>query len=358
MMDILQEILVSPIDSIREAMLRINRCGSGVVLVIDEDRRLKDAITDGDIRRSILAGCSVDTPLALVMEHKRQYRRSGPVTAPCGTSRDDVVRIMQERDVKQLPLLDESGRVVELVMLDQLVSSSELPVKAVIMAGGFGTRLRPLTDDTPKPMLPIAGRPLLERMIERLRDCGIRQINVTTHYMPEKIIGHFGDGTDFGVKLDYVSEDQPLGTAGSLRLVADVDEPLLVINGDILTSVDFADMLAFHRENRADMTIGVGQYDFEVPYGVVESDQGIVRQVREKPRYEFLVNAGIYLIEPSVRRYIPDDHRYDMTDLIARLLAEGHTVASFPIVEYWLDIGQQDDFHRAQKDVPQMRWAS
>jgi len=228
----------------------------------------------------------------------------------------------------------------------------------VIMAGGFGTRLRPLTDDTPKPMLPIGGKPLMERTIEGLQKSGISRINVTTHYLQEKITRYFGTGSRFGVELRYVSEDEPLGTAGALRLMEDVNEPLLVMNGDILTKVDFRSLLKFHQEQKAALTVAVRQYDVQVPYGVIEAEKGIVTGLQEKPRFNFLVNAGIYLLEPSARRCIPDGEPYDMTDLIAHLLERGETVAGFPIMEYWLDIGKHDDFRKAQQDVSQDRWAA
>jgi NDP-sugar pyrophosphorylase family protein len=257
--------------------------------------------------------------------------------------------------VNHLPLVDEQGRVAGILLRSDLVSSNLPAVSAVIMAGGFGTRLRPLTEHIPKPMLPVGDRPLLERTIGRLRDAGIRRVHVSTHYLSEMITNYFGDGQAFGVDLRYVAEDRPLGTAGALKLMDQRHEPLLVINGDILTSVDFRDMLAHHRAHRADVTIGVRQYDLQVPYGVVERSGAYVSALREKPVMCFLVNAGIYLLEPSVYRYIPDGETFDMPDLIQRLLDDGRPVVSFPIVEYWLDIGRHDDYEQAQEDVRQGR---
>jgi NDP-sugar pyrophosphorylase family protein len=200
-------------------------------------------------------------------------------------------------------------------------------------------------------MLPIGDKPLLELIIGQLRDSGIHRVHVTTHYLPETITGYFGDGKSFGVDISYVSETRPLGTAGALKLMKTLDEPLLVINGDILSRIDFRDMLAYHTAHRPDLTIGVRHYDIQVPYGVVDFDGPRVRAIREKPVLDFLVNAGIYLIEPSISRYIPDDLRFDMTDLVQCLLNEGRLVVGFPIVEYWLDVGQHADYERAQQDV-------
>jgi len=221
----------------------------------------------------------------------------------------------------------------------------------VIMAGGFGQRLRPLTEKLPKPMLPVGEKPVMELIIDQLRNAGIQKVNVTTHFKPDKIRDYFGDGRAFGVDLTYVSEESPLGTAGALSLIGEKNEPLLVINGDILTQVDFRTMLAFHREHGAEITVGVRQYDLQVPYGVIESDGTTVTGLHEKPMLNFFVNAGIYFLEPSVHELIPQGEHFDMTELINALLAKGRPVASFPIVEYWLDIGQHADYAKAQEDI-------
>jgi NDP-sugar pyrophosphorylase family protein len=199
--------------------------------------------------------------------------------------------------------------------------------------------------------LPVGGRPLMERILEQLKQAGIRQVNVTTHYKPEKIIEHFGDGRAFGVELSYVNEDLPLGTGGALGLMSPPRETQLVINGDILTQVDFRAMLAFHQDNEAEMTVAVRRYEMQVPYGVVECKGAHVRSLDEKPQLGFLVNAGIYLLEPSVYQFIPNRQHFNMTDLIRWLLDAGRTVVSFPVREYWLDIGQHADYVQAQNDL-------
>jgi NDP-sugar pyrophosphorylase family protein len=265
---------------------------------------------------------------------------------------------MRERVIRQIPLLDGDGCVEDLVTWEDLLTVEDLPLQAVIMAGGMGTRLRPLTEELPKPMLPVGGRPLLERIVEQLQKAGIRRVTVTTHYKPEKIIEHFGDGRAFGVELTYVNEHQPLGTGGGLGLLPVPQQPLLVINGDILTQVDFRAMLAFHQEHRAEMTVAVRRYDVQVPYGVVECDGPFVRQLKEKPQMGFLVNAGIYLLEPSGYDLIPNGKHFDMTDLIQWMLNNGRAVVSFLIREYWLDIGQHTDYAQAQGDVENGRMAN
>jgi len=347
----LSDMLIGPDHSIREAASCLDRSARGIVLVVDEENTLLNTITDGDIRRAMLAGINLASPITALLQRKADSPYRTPVTAKADTDRAVLLQMMQERKVRQIPLLDEKGRVVDLVTLPELLPDEVLPIEAVIMAGGFGTRLMPLTKELPKPMLPIGDRPLMQVMIEQLRQAGIRRVNVMTHYQQEKIADYFGDGKAFGVELSYVAEDRPLGTAGGLGLMKVSSEPILVVNGDILTRVDFRAMLAYHREHKADITVAVRQYDVQLPYGVLECEGQQVRKVREKPLLNFFVNAGMYLIEPSIHSYIPSEQSFDMTDLIQRLLDDGRSFVSFPILEYWLDIGQHQDYEQAQKDI-------
>lgn len=349
-------LCVAPSDSIRRAIACIDQNHKGIVLVTDSEQRLLGTITDGDVRRAMLLGESLETPVSQLLTRKAGSPYPQPVTAPVGTGSTALLQLMQEQIVRQVPLLDGEGRVVDLVTVDDLLPDRVLPLQAVIMAGGQGARLRPLTENLPKPMLPVGDRPLMELVIEQLRQAGIRRVNIATHYQPEKITDYFGDGRSFGVDLNYVTEDRPLGTAGALGLIQTPEEPILVINGDILTKVDFRAMLAYHQEHRAVLTLGVRRYDLNVPYGVVQSDGVFVEGLIEKPLLSFFVNAGIYLLEPAVHRYIPNQQRFDMTDLIQRLLDEDQPVASFLIREYWLDIGQHADYAQAQEDVKSGRF--
>ena len=337
--------------TIDEAVALMDQHRLGIVLVVDEASRLLGTVTDGDIRRAILAAIDFREPLKTLLERKAGSAHAKPVSAPAWADRRTCLRLLQTHKILHLPLLDVDGRVSGLVTRDDFLSDEVLPLQAVVMAGGEGMRLRPLTEDVPKPMLPVGGRPLMERIIERLKQAGIRRVNVMTHYKPEKIIEHFGNGDAFGVALTYVREDQPLGTGGALGLMPVPKEPLLVINGDILTGVDFRAMLAFHQENRADMTVAVCRYDLQVPYGVIECEGSQIRRLAEKPTLHLLVNSGIYLLEPTVYAYVPNGRRFDMTELIQALLDSERCVAGFPMREYWLDIGAQDDYRRAEADV-------
>ena len=329
----------------------VDRGSCGIALVVDKEKRLSGTITDGDVRRAVLAGTDLESPVSELLSRKITTQYPKPVTAPVGAKRELLLEILRQNELRQLPVLDDEGRVVDLIMLDDLIPTQDLPLQAVIMAGGMGTRLMPLTEDLPKPMLPVGGRPLMERVIEQLRQVGVRRVNVTTHYKPEKISDHFGDGSSFGVELNYVNEDRPLGTGGALGLMDAPKEPTLVINGDILTQVDFRAMLTYHQEHKAVMTIAVRRYDIKVPYGVIECEGAHVCALKEKPQMHLLVNAGVYLLEPKVYEFIPNGEHFNMTDLIQWLLDSDQIVASFPIIEYWLDIGQLEDYERAQNDI-------
>ena len=342
--------VIPPQATIRDAMACIDRNGKGIALVVDPDMRLLGSVTDGDIRRAILRGGSLDVPVQeLVEERKKSGRR--PITGTVETTDAELLRLMNLDEIRQIPVLDADGKIVRIAFLTDFTREYEAPMSAVVMAGGFGKRLQPLTDNMPKPMLPIGDRPMLQWTIEQLKKSGINQISLTTFYKPEAISSHFGNGSDFGVAINYVQEDQPLGTAGALGLLHNVDGPLLVMNGDILTKVDFRAMLAYHKRHNAKLTVAVRRHEIQVPFGVVECEGEQVARVSEKPQLRFLVNAGIYLLEPSVLQYIPAAQNFDMPDLISRLVAEQQTVVSFPILEYWLDIGRHADYQTAQDDV-------
>lgn len=344
-------LVVTEDSSVRSVISCIDKNGKGIAIVLDADNHLIATVTDGDIRRAILAGLDVELPVRELLNRRTSISPHGPIVAPIGTPDTTLLHIMAETTVRHIPLVDEDNRVVDVALLSELVKEFELPLRAVVMAGGFGTRLRPLTEELPKPMLPLGSRPLLELIVEQLRDAGIRKVNVATHYKGDVISDHFKDGQDFGVDIRYVKEDQPLGTVGALSLLEESEEPLLVINGDILTRVDFRAMLHFHRDHNADLTVAVRQYELSVPYGVVDTDGVSVRGISEKPVVRQFINAGIYLLSASVRRMIPNGQPYDIPDLIQLLLKNGRCVVCFPIREYWLDIGKADHYDQAKSDI-------
>jgi len=344
-------------DSIRTVMLCIDRNASGIALVVDGHLKLLSVVTDGDIRRAILAGIDLDLPVQAALDLRAQVEEyRGPVTAPAGSSPEQLRALMEERSVRQVPLVNAEGRVAGLVTDRDVLSREPLPVTAVVVAGGLGQRLRPLTESTPKPLLPIGDRPLMQHTIERLTSWGISRLVVSTRYHADKIKQHFGDGRRYGVEISYLTESQPLGTAGALREIADTGRPLLVINGDIITRTDFGAMYRFHRDREAVLTVGVKEYNTRVPYGVIETRGDLVLAVLEKPKKHFLVNAGIYVVEHAALRHIPASDRFDMTDLIAALCHAHQRVVAFPICEYWLDVGQPADYEQAQHDFADGRF--
>jgi len=341
--------LVRPDNTIREVMACIDGNAQGIALLVDGEGRLVNTVTDGDIRRAILAGLEVDLPAQVLVDRRRESPRPAPVTVAEGTPEERILELMNQHVLRQVPVLDGSGRVVGLTLMADLVKEQGLPLRAVVMAGGFGRRLRPLTDEVPKPMLPVGDRPLLELVLEGLRESGIHRVHLSTHYKGKMIADHFGDGSDFGLDIQYLEEDEPLGTAGALGLMEPTDEPVLVVNGDILTGLDFRAMLDFHREHRATMTVGVRQHEIAVPYGVVEAEGERVTRIREKPRIRHFINAGIYLLQPEAISLLAEGRPADMTDLIQDLLREGRLVVCFPVREDWIDIGQIDDYLAARQ---------
>ncbi len=334
----------------------IDQSAKGIALVLDEQHHLIGTVTDGDIRRAILAGMDLDLSISELLRQRQPGFAAGAITAPLGTDDTTLLHLMSENDVRHIPLVDEAGCVVDISFLTGLVKEYELPLRALVMAGGQGSRLRPLTEELPKPMLPVGNKPLLQLIVEQLKQAGIRQVNVATHYKGDVIAEHFKNGEAFGVDIRYVKEDQPLGTAGALSLLEEVDEPLLVMNGDILTRVDFRALLHFHREHKADLTVCVRQYEFNVPYGVIDADGVNVKGISEKPVVRQFINAGIYLLNSQVRKLIPNGQPYDIPDLIDRLINEQRTVVCFPIREYWLDIGKVDQYDQAKADIAAGRY--
>jgi dTDP-glucose pyrophosphorylase/CBS domain-containing protein len=340
----LDNVVISPTASITEAIAQLDKAGTGALVLCSGGTKLFGLLTDGDIRRAVLRGIPLDS----ACEH---IAIRNPATTQATISATNALHLMNQRDIHHLPVVDAEGNVVDLILRKDIVAEVQLNLSAVVMAGGYGKRLLPLTEQVPKPMLPVGDRPLLERTIEQLRRSGIRDVSLITHYLADSIEQYFGDGRSFGVRLNYVQEDHPLGTAGGLKLMKKPTRPFLVINGDILTGLSFETMHDYHRKNGAEITLGVRKYEVKVPFGVVECEDIRITQIKEKPSLTFFVNAGIYLLEPSVYDYIPEGQHFNMTDLIQKLLDSGRLVVSFPIMEYWLDVGQHEDYRRAQEDV-------
>ncbi len=347
---------VAPNASVREVIQKIDRTRHGIALVVDAENRLMGTVTDGDIRRAVLANVSLEAPVGALLDRKKGTLYDKPTTAPIGAPAENYLATLRKFSLMHLPLIDANQKLAGLVTMDDLITPDEPKIHAVLMAGGKGSRLFPLTKETPKPMLQVGDRPLMETIIEQLSLAGIKRVSIATHHQQPKITDHFGDGRNFNMQVSYLPEDEPLGTGGALGALADSNDTILVMNGDILTDLDFRRMLSFHREHEADLTVAVRQYDFQVPYGVVEADGQSVRAITEKPVYNFFVNAGIYLLEPSARKYLPaDGKRFDMPDLIRAMIDKKATVVSFPVLEQWIDIGHHEDYAKAQQMAEKMR---
>ncbi len=342
-----RNVLLKSHNSIRDALEIINNEALRFAMVIDEKDRLVGVITDGDIRRGLLNNLSLTDEVHHIMSRS-------PITASQATPRKKLVEIMSNHGILSLPIVDSDNTLVGVEFLNPLAEKPHYKNPIFIMAGGFGTRLQPLTDHCPKPMLKIGKRPILETQILSFIKAGFDNFYISTHYMPEKIKEYFGDGSRLGVSITYVHEQEPLGTGGALGLLPkDLpnDLPIIMINGDILTNVDFTRLLNFHVENDGDATMCVTEYDYQIPYGVINGQNGKIKSMVEKPVQRFFINAGIYVVSHRVIKSVPENHRIDMPKLLEQHMAERDKILMFPIHEYWLDIGRLDDFNRAQSDI-------
>ena len=345
----LQVYANSPIRDVVAAIDRSRRLG--LALVVEDGGRFINTLTDGDVRRGILGGLTMEMAAYRLLEIKLRTPHPLPVVASHLSSRSERELLMRANAIRQLPILDDNGKVHTIESLEELLGSSLLPLNAVVMAGGFGKRLQPLTDTTPKPMLPVGGKPVMELLIEKLQRSGIRDLHVTTHYRSEQIVAHFGDGSEFGVNINYLNEDNPLGTAGALSMMAKPTIDVLVVNADIVTQVNFVAMFDYHHSHRSAMTLGVRAYEHVVPYGVVDIEESRVCGIVEKPLHRWFVNAGMYILSPNVFEHLTPGERLDMPDLITRVLNAGQIVTSFPISEQWIDIGQHHEYARANQEA-------
>ena len=331
--------------TLRDCVRRFADTRTGVVLFVDDDGRFAGLLTAGDAFRLLAAGVELDAAV-------RAHVNTAPITVTTEVTNAEILRLMTVRGVAHVPVLRADGTIARLATQSSLLQERILRNHAVIMAGGDGLRLRPLTDDLPKALVEINGRPLLELLIDRLRTFGILDITLCIRYRGDKIRARFGDGSAHRVNIRYVQEHEPLGTCGALSLITEQwTEPFFVMNCDVLSDVDLVSMHQFHLLNGCDLTVAVADRAFEVPFGIVEVDHERVVRLSEKPKLKFSVNAGIYLLDPEVKRAVPVNRRYDMTDLIGDLLRQDRIVGSFPIRSAWLDVGDATALRRAEQDA-------
>lgn len=343
---ILQEnFFVKESESIQLAIQKIDENSIQGVFVLSPLKQLVGVLTDGDIRRAILKNIPLTQPVAEIMNRAPKFLKKGQL------SRQSAFQKMLKDGVKQLPVVDSDGQVVEVMLIDEFLQPEVKGNKAMILAGGLGSRLRPLTDQVPKPLLPVGDRTILDIQVENFINQGFQDLVVSVNYKSDMIKGHLGDGQNLGCKISYQEEVSPLGTAGPLKLMISEQEekPVLLINGDIITRLNFSGLLKFHEKNGADLTVCVKEYEIQVPYGVVRvNEQDFkIEDIDEKPLQKVFVNAGIYAINPKIARFIPEG-RFDMPDLMKELTKREMKIVAYPIREYWLDIGKMEDYKRAQ----------
>lgn len=336
---------VLPVDStIHQAIDCLNVVALKIVLVVDENGRLIGTISDGDIRRGLLKGLTLDSPITGVL-----WRT--PLVVPIGMDLEMVRQLMIANKIQQIPVVDSAHRPEGLHLWDEIVAPPQRPNLMVIMAGGKGTRLRPHTDSCPKPMLPVAGKPILEHIIERARLEGFTNFLLSVHYLGNMIEEYFGDGSRFQVQIDYLREDAPLGTAGALSLIESPPAaPFVVTNGDVLTDIHYGELIDFHSRHHAQATMAVRAHEWQHPFGVVQLQGVEIVGFEEKPLVRTHINAGVYVLEPTVLGLLGKGEHCDMPTLFERLQAQDRRTVAYPMHEPWMDIGRPDDLRRANDD--------
>jgi dTDP-glucose pyrophosphorylase len=336
-------------ETVREALTKLNELSvDSILFVVDKDNKLIGSLTDGDLRRGFISGLGFDDSILLFIQ-------TNPVSIVENSSSIEEMEMYRKKGYKIIPILSKEGVIVDI--LNFRTQSTIIPADAVLMAGGEGKRLRPLTIDTPKPLLKVGDKPIIEYNIDRLINVGIKNIFLSINYLGDQLVDYFKDGSSKNVSIQYVKEDKPLGTIGSILLVEEfIHDDIIVMNSDLLTNIDFADFYKTYKDSGADMAVAATTYHVDVPYAVLEVDQGnLVKTLQEKPRYTYYSNAGIYIINKKLLSMIPYDEFFDITDLMDKILQMDNKLVTYPINGYWLDIGKHEDFKKAQEDIKHIK---
>jgi len=340
----IDKICVTENQSVRSAIEIMNKSGRQIILIINHEKILLGTFTDGDLRRALLNGVTLDSSL------KGNYH-SPALSSPISKGRYGALELMRKHGVDQMPLVDEQGCIVTIEVINPGHYGIKVENTVVIMAGGLGKRLHPITEDIPKALVLVGGRPILELIIERLVSQGFQNFIISVNHLSEMIQDYFGDGSRWNVSIKYITEKKRLGTAGSLSLIEDLPNlPILVMNCDILTTTLFQDMIAFHEEKKASMSMGMQEYYHQVPYGVIKVEGTILKNIIEKPESKQFVNAGIYVISSNILKYIPKDKFFDMTEFVEILLKENESIHCHSLKKYWIDVGNRNDLERARSE--------
>jgi len=339
-----KEILLHKEATIKKALEVIDKGAMRIAIVLDDNEKVVGTLSDGDIRRGLLNGLTLDSSIENLYFKK-------PTLANINDPKELIIQKAIRKQIYQIPIVDNDGKFVKIEDLANLLKANTKRNHVILMAGGLGTRLRPLTHDLPKPLLKVGNKPILETIIENFAKYGFVNITISVNYKADMIQKYFGDGSALGVNINYIQETQRLGTAGALSLIKDrPQEPFFVMNADLLTNVNFEHLLDFHSFEHSVATMCVREYDYQVPYGVIQTDGIRITAIEEKPLQKFFVNAGIYVLSPQIFEYIPKDQFYDMPTLFEELIKDDLKTISFPIHEYWLDIGRMSDFKQAQDE--------
>ncbi len=340
-----QNTLISPNATLRDVIATLDRSALQISLVVDEDRRLLGTITDGDVRRALLRGQDLEASVASIMF-------TAPIVVSINIGRQLVLDLMRVNKIHQLPVVNDQAQIVGLHVWDEINAPTERGNTIVIMAGGFGKRMRPFTENCPKPMLEVAGKPILEHIVERAIADGFNKFIISLFYLPEVITDYFGNGSKWNCNISYVHEASPLGTAGALSLLnPKPDKPFVVTNGDVLTDVSFSEMLEFHQVNTATATMAVRQHELHNPFGVVRTEGINIIGFEEKPIQRSHVNAGVYVLNADALDLLKRNEICDMPTLFERLNAVGRPTIAYPMHEVWMDVGRPEDLTEANKKM-------
>ena len=340
-----ENTLISPNATLRDVIAALDKSALQISMVVDEDRRLLGTITDGDVRRALLRGQDLEASVASIMF-------TAPMVVSINIGRQMVLDLMRVNTIRQLPVVDDQTRIVGLHVWDEINAPTELENIIVIMAGGFGKRMRPFTENCPKPMLEVAGKPILEHIVERAIADGFNKFIISLFYLPEVISDYFGDGSKWNCNISYVREASPLGTAGALSLLnPKPDKPFVVTNGDVLTDVSFSEMLEFHQANTATATMAVRQHELHNPFGVVRTEGINIIGFEEKPIQRSHVNAGVYVLNADALDLLKQDEICDMPTLFERLNTVGRSTIAYPMHEVWMDVGRPEDLAEVNKNM-------
>jgi len=348
-MNIVERHTILQSRSVREALIKLDSLASDAILfVVDTDNKLLGSLTDGDLRRGFIKGLDFNNQLCDFVQTSPKYILANSYSL-------DKLEVFKANHFKVVPIVNENHIIVDI--LNFRLQSTIIPADAVLMAGGEGKRLRPLTETTPKPLLKVGEKPIIEYNIDRLQKVGIKNVNLSINYLGNQLVDYFGDGADRNLNIRYVRENKPLGTIGSILLVENFEhEDILVMNSDLLTNIDYADFFKTYKDSEADMAVAATSYQVDIPYGVLEVNElNIVKSLKEKPRYTYFSNAGIYIIKKDLLKMIPEDEFFDITDLINRIIEMNLKLITYPINGYWLDIGKHEDFKKAQEDIKHIK---